>query len=381
MKRILVIDDEEWLREMVNMALTQHGYAVIEAPNGAAGVELARKELPDLVLCDVKMEKLDGYGTLSALRNEKATATIPFILMTGQDSTEGMRHGMELGANDYLPKPFTLEGLYAAVEARLKISEKVREQAGEALQDLRSNLSMMLPHELRTPLAAITAYAETLLDGGLDDAENSLRFLHTIQRNAERMRALVNDIAELSAIESGQVQLSLESIPLRRCVKEIFSHLAPRAAAQQVTLYNDVDESVLVTADPRRLEQILINLIDNAIKFNRPDGMVTVGHTLSTQAQHFIQVRDTGSGIPAEHLPRVFERFYRVDKARSRAAGGTGLGLAIVKHLALAHGGEASVRSETGQGCEFTIKLPVRAETNEAGSAEPKIESAAALAD
>lgn len=231
----------------------------------------------------------------------------------------------------------------------------------ERLEIVRQEFLANVSHELRTPLAAITAYTETLLDGGLDDADNCLRFLHTIQRNAERMRALVNDIAELAAIESGQVRLSPESIPLRVFVNEIFSNLTPRTAEQQVTLQNEVPEKTRVMADPRRLEQILINLIDNAIKFNRREGTVTVTTSLSERGNHhLIQVRDTGSGIPAEHLPRVFERFYRVDKARSRAVGGTGLGLAIVKHLALAHGGEASVTSETGQGCEFTIKLPVR---------------------
>ena len=234
----------------------------------------------------------------------------------------------------------------------------------ERLEMVRQEFLANVSHELRTPLAAITAYTETLLDGGLDDAENSLRFLHTIQRNAERMRALVNDIAELAAIESGQVRLSLESIPLCIFVNEIFSHLRPRAAEQQVALHNEVPEETRVMADARRLEQILINLIDNAIKFNRREGTVTVTTSLSERGNHhLIQVRDTGSGIPAEHLPRVFERFYRVDKARSRAVGGTGLGLAIVKHLALAHGGEASVTSAAGQGCEFTIKLPVRALT------------------
>ena len=118
MKKILVIDDEEWLREMVQLALRQRGYAVIEAENGATGIEKARKELPDLILCDVNMEKVDGYLTLSSLRNEPVTAAIPFILMTGLADNAGMRHGMELGADDYLPKPFTIDALYAAVDVR-----------------------------------------------------------------------------------------------------------------------------------------------------------------------------------------------------------------------------------------------------------------------
>ena len=235
----------------------------------------------------------------------------------------------------------------------------------EMLERVRQEFLSNVSHELRTPLSAITAYAETLLDGGIDDHENSLRFLHTIQRNAERMKALVNDISELSAIESGATRLAIESLPLSQIVSDVFSGLAPRAAKHGVTLRRQIAEELLVSADRYRLEQILINLVDNAIKFNRPGGSVTVTVQASEDQSHqIIKVRDTGPGIPAEHLPRVFERFYRVDRARSREAGGTGLGLAIVKHLARAHGGEAYVTSEVGVGSEFSIKLPQRALTD-----------------
>ncbi|MDQ3012179.1 MAG: ATP-binding protein [Acidobacteriota bacterium] len=230
----------------------------------------------------------------------------------------------------------------------------------ERLERIRQEFLSNVSHELRTPLAAITAYTETLIDGGIDDTDNSLRFLNTIHRNAERMRALVNDVSELSAIESGAVKLAAERLLLRQLVSDIFNGLAPRAIQHGVRLDNQVDEEFCVTADRRRLEQILINLVDNAIKFNHPGGCVTVAAEYDDPHHQVIRVRDTGSGIPAEHLPRVFERFYRVDRARTRDAGGTGLGLAIVKHLALAHGGEAYVTSEAGQGSEFFIKLPER---------------------
>ena len=186
MKRILVIDDEEWLREMVRMALNQRGYEVIEAGDGVAGVEVARKQLPDLVLCDVNMEKLDGYGTLSALRNDSTTATIPFILMTGMADNVGMRHGMELGADDYLPKPFSLEGLYGAVEARLKKDKTIKDHAQGALTDLRNNLSMMLPHELRTPLNGIL-FQQVVVTFFLRRAE--LRQMFRWHNHAERHAA------------------------------------------------------------------------------------------------------------------------------------------------------------------------------------------------
>ena len=230
----------------------------------------------------------------------------------------------------------------------------------ERLERVRQEFLSNVSHELRTPLAAITAYTETLIDGGLDDPDNSLRFLNTIHRNAQRMRALVNDVSELSAIESGEVSLTPERLPLRQFVNDVFTGLTPRASEHGVRLDNQIAEEFYVTADRRRLEQIIINLVDNAIKFNHSGGSVSVSVELAAdRQQQIIRVHDTGSGIPAEHLPRVFERFYRVDRARSREAGGTGLGLAIVKHLARAHGGEAYVTSDVGVGSEFSIKLPV----------------------
>lgn len=243
-----------------------------------------------------------------------------------------------------------VEGVVGVITdlSKLEMLERVR-------QEFLSNVS----HELRTPLAAIVAFVETLIDGGIEDSENSLRFLNTIHRNAARMQALVADISELSAIESGRVTLNLARLPLQPLVGEVLTGLAPRADKYGIWLENLVPADLMADADRYRLEQILVNLIDNAIKFNRPGGKVVVSAENDEAGRCRISVRDTGPGIPAEHLPRVFERFYRVDKARSREAGGTGLGLAIVKHLTLAHGGEAGVRSEAGLGSEFTITLPV----------------------
>src|SRR5262245_59079293 len=202
MKKILVIDDEEWLREMVQMALRQRGYDVIEADSGSTGIEKARKELPDLVLCDVNMERVDGYKTLSSLRNEPATAAIPFILMTGLADNAGMRHGMELGADDYLPKPFTLDALYAAVDARLKKAQTVRAEAERRLADLRSAISLALPHELRTPLNGIIAYGEIFKsDAGTLQPEESSEMGYVISDSAKRLQRLVEKFLIFAQLE------------------------------------------------------------------------------------------------------------------------------------------------------------------------------------
>ncbi|HZG51964.1 MAG TPA: ATP-binding protein, partial [Pyrinomonadaceae bacterium] len=227
----------------------------------------------------------------------------------------------------------------------------------ERLERVRQEFLSNVSHELRTPLTAIRTFVETLEGGALDDADNNRRFLSIIDRNAARMHSLIDDILELSAIEAGTV--AVEARPVRLCalIGEVQTALASRAAERGVSLRNEVAADVFVHADARRLEQMLTNLCDNAVKFSAEGGAVTVAHERATERDR-ITVSDTGEGIAPEHIHRIFERFYRVDRARSRSLGGTGLGLAIVKHLARAHGGEATVRSTPGEGSTFTIELP-----------------------
>ena len=234
----------------------------------------------------------------------------------------------------------------------------------ERLERVRQEFLSNVSHELRTPLTAILAFVETLEDGGLDDPDHNRRFLSVIRRNAERMHNLIDDILELSAIEAGNVSVELRPVRLRPLVADVLTALESRAAERRVELRNEVGPEAFVRADARRLEQMLTNLVDNAVKFNREGGGVTVAHERAEHADR-VSVSDTGEGIAPEHVGRIFERFYRVDRARSRALGGTGLGLAIVKHLARAHGGEASVRSAPGAGSTFTIELPAEPPADE----------------
>ena len=226
----------------------------------------------------------------------------------------------------------------------------------EKLERVRQEFLSNVSHELRTPLTAILAFVETLEAGALDDPENSQRFLAIIRKNAERMQSLIDDILELSGIESGTTGIQSHQVELLPLANDVITSLAAKATARNVTVRNDVTPETKVFADRRRLEQMLTNLVENAIKFNRDGGEVVIECENGIRSR--IRVRDTGEGIPAQHLERLFERFYRVDRARSRELGGTGLGLAIVKHLARAHGGEVRVRSEVGEGSVFEIDLP-----------------------
>jgi two-component system phosphate regulon sensor histidine kinase PhoR len=227
----------------------------------------------------------------------------------------------------------------------------------ERLEHVRQEFLSNVSHELRTPLTAILAFIETLEEGDIQESDRR-RFLSIIRRNANRMHDLIDDILELSAIEAGNIQVKPEEIQLRHIVNDVITSLDGSASTHHVSLENKVGSDVRVSADPRRLEQMLTNLVDNAIKFNREGGRVTVRHENGTRDRIFVE--DNGEGIPDQHLERLFERFYRVDRARSRELGGTGLGLAIVKHLARAHGGEVAVESRLGDGSRFTIELPHR---------------------
>ncbi|QUV83686.1 MULTISPECIES: cell wall metabolism sensor histidine kinase WalK [Chloracidobacterium] len=226
------------------------------------------------------------------------------------------------------------------------------------LERVRREFFANLSHELRTPLTSILAYVETLLNGALYDNENNLQFLRIINKHATRMQNLVRDIADLSAIEAGEFKLEPVTIDLKTFVDNLSVLVLPEATARQVTFRNDVPPGIQVQADPQALEQILMNLIINAVKFNRPGGEVVVTASFESDVRTLIAVRDTGIGIEAKHLGRIFERLYRVDKSRSQEVGGTGLGLAIVKHLVLNHGGDVSVDSTPGVGSEFRVRLP-----------------------
>ena len=229
---------------------------------------------------------------------------------------------------------------------RLKQLERTREE-------FVANVS----HELRTPLSLIKGYVETLLDGAKDNPEVSDRFLKIIERNAERLDLLIQDLLTISALESGRMKLDLQPVMLRSLTDKVLNFLHAKAENKNVTLLNELPEFV-AHADANRLDQVLANLVDNAIKYGRAHGTVTVGGKQLGDGLLEIFVRDDGPGIPAESLSRVFERFYRVDKARSRDQGGTGLGLSIVKHIVQAHGGEVRAESELGKGATFFFTLP-----------------------
>jgi two-component system phosphate regulon sensor histidine kinase PhoR len=226
------------------------------------------------------------------------------------------------------------------------------------LENLRREFVTNVSHELKTPLASISAFAETLRLGALYDPENNLKFVVRIQEQAARLHQLIIDLIHLARVESGQQSFEIVEVPVRGVVERCLADYRAAAESNQITLSAiPPADPVLVRADEDGLYTILSNLVDNAIKYTPAGGKVEVRwQPEGTQVR--IDVADTGIGIAPEHQPRVFERFYRIDKARSRELGGTGLGLSIVKHLAQAFGGSVGLTSHPGTGTTFHIRLP-----------------------
>jgi len=361
MKRILVIDDEPLLRETVRLALVGKGFDVIEAENGTQGIEKARQQLPDLILCDVNMEKVDGYLTLSALRNEPTTSAIPFILMTGMADNAGMRHGMELGADDYLPKPFKIEELYAAVEARLKKAEALRREAEKKLSDLRANISMMLPHELRTPLNGILAFGEMLAaDASSLPAKEVAEMGQVIHDSGKRLERLIENFLIYAQIEllgaDAQKVNALRQKQTQSPAKLIEAHAVGQArAADRVSdlMLDLADHPVRISED--YLARIVDELVQNAFRFSDPGKRVSV--TLSGLPNGVVlSVTDQGRGFSTEHITKVgaYMQFERQIQEQQ----GLGLGLVIARRLAELHGGTLSIQSERGTRTTVAVELP-----------------------
>jgi two-component system phosphate regulon sensor histidine kinase PhoR len=297
----------------------------------------------------VEVEQARGRGFLEVLRHSRLDALLRTVLKEKRAVSDEIRvfaseerifeaHAAPLGTGALL----VLHDI-----TRLRKLEQVR-------KDFVANVS----HELRTPLASIQAFAETLRRGGIDDSAHRMEFVEAIENGARRMARLIDDLLELSAIESGKRPPKLEALSLPEVAGDAARPLMHSARQRGISIDLAFPASLpLVRADRLQLLQVLTNLIDNAVKFNKDRGSVRVSAE-GSPGRVFVSVADTGCGIPAEDLPRIFERFYRVDKARSRELGGTGLGLAIVKHIVEAHGGTVAVESPPGKGSIFRFTLP-----------------------
>ena len=233
------------------------------------------------------------------------------------------------------------------------------------LENKRKDFVANVNHELRTPLSMIKGCVETLLDGNAPNPQDQERFLQKIQKHSDRLTYLIEDLLALSQLESGQIAMNHAKIPLAPLVQRVFDDLQDRAQPRSITLVSNVQNEIQIWADPNRIHQVIQNLVDNGIKYGQPGGNVRVRANRSNNNDSvIIHISDDGPGIPENARQRIFERFFRVDKARSREQGGTGLGLAIVKHIIQAHGGRVWLNNDNNKGATFSLSLPNKPNNN-----------------
>jgi two-component system, OmpR family, phosphate regulon sensor histidine kinase PhoR len=305
---------------------------------------------------DLGREQAEGRPLPSIIRH---TEILDLVMGRPQSNAEGTRRReIELGppVERILDAHASSMALAPSGQGTLLVLHDVTEL--RRLERVRTEFVANVSHELRTPLTSIRGYLETLLDGALDEPANARRFLEIAHTHAERLSRLVDDLLQLSDIETGKLVLKTAPLHLHEVAADVVAFFEKQAAQKSLTLLNHVPLDLQVQADWDRLTQILVNLVDNAVKYTPEQGQVTLGARRGANGLVSVWVTDTGIGIPSTDLPRITERFYRVDKARSRELGGTGLGLAIVKHLVQAHAGELWIDSELGKGTTVHFSLP-----------------------
>jgi two-component system phosphate regulon sensor histidine kinase PhoR len=227
------------------------------------------------------------------------------------------------------------------------------------LERMRVDFVANVTHEIKTPLTAILGFVETLQEGAIEDRETAKKFLSTIARHAERLNRLVEDLLTISNIELGEMRFCFESVALSGVAQSVLQMIQLKAREKKIELTSAIPEDLpLIRADRDRLSQILINVLDNAVKFTPEGGTVTLSAAQAAGHEVVVKIADTGIGVPRDEIPRLGERFYRVDKTRSRELGGTGLGLSIVKHLMTAHKGRIEIESLLGRGTTVSIFFP-----------------------
>jgi two-component system sensor histidine kinase/response regulator len=362
MHKILIIDDEPAIRMFVSRALRKEGFEVIEADDGLAGVKLARTQQPSLILSDVRMTQVDGYTAVTILRLHPSTANIPCILMTGDADLQGMRHGMSLGADDYLPKPFNAETLLAAVRLHLKKRQAIEENTERKLAELRGNISTMLPHELLTPLNGILGLADLVIDDSSAlPPEELVELVKGMRQCGRRLEHLIKNFINYTQIEVLAADGAKLAALRQTASADLGEAVEARARQAAATWKRDADlilelapASVAITED--HLHTILTELMDNAFKFSTPGTLVRAVVT-PRDLDVLLAIQDQGRGMRPDDVSNLgaFNQFER----RQYEQQGVGLGLIISRRLAEIYGGRLEIKSVPAKGTIVELILPL----------------------
>ena len=359
-KKVLVIDDTQDIRFIISETLNLFGFHTLTAEDGVSGISMAQDNLPDLIICDINMPNLDGYGTLKAMREHEATAGIPFIFLSGATDKSDMRRGMELGADDYLTKPFTHKELMAAVNTRLEKQAEVQRQSDKRLNELRGNITLALPHELRTPLNGIMGLASLMMDDYAsmtpEEVLESSKFIHDSALRLHRLieNFLVFSQIELMASESKTIDISGAIQPV--LANEVVPELA-RKTASRFQREGDLQlkiEAASLLVPQENFIKIAEELIDNAFKFSEPGQPVNLAIEVADGRCQFV-VTDKGRGLTAEQISRIGPHIQFNRQTYEQQ--GAGLGLFIAKRLTELLGGRFHIDSKADQGTTVRVSF------------------------
>lgn len=362
MARILVIEDEISLLEEILTILNFENFEAKGASDGDMGIRLAREFEPDLIISDIMMPGLDGYEVLRELQDETVTSKIPFIFLTAKSDRTQLRYGMELGADDYIPKPFTRDELLSAIHTRLAKQSVVRQNYEQKLEDLRQSIVLALPHELRTPLTSLVGFAELLMmDAEVADTSQIETMADAIYTAGKRLQRQIQNFllyAQLDLIQFDQDGID----QLRRDRLSEPGNVIEEAAWQVAAGRSREPDLVVQTSNASveisesHLQKIVQELVDNAFKFSSPGARVQVAGSSDTSVYIF-SVRDQGRGMTPEQI-RNAGAYVQFDR-RLYEQQGTGLGLSIVSRLVELLGGTLTIQGIPQQGTEIVVRLPL----------------------
>ena len=356
---VLVVDDEPRNVTLLQDLLEARGYTVWTAADGEEGLALARDRVPDVVLLDVMMPRLNGFDVCRKLKAEQKTAMIPVLLVTALDARQDRIAGIDAGANDFITKPVDAADLIlrvrnAATTRRLhdRVATQLRQL--QELEAARDTLTHMIVHDLRSPLTGLQGYLD-LLRLVVDGNAEALEYASAAQLIASRLTEMISQVLDVSRMESGQMPLSLKETNLVALLQEAVASLGPPPLGITVA-YETPELPVTLMCDPDIISRVLVNLVGNAFKFTPREGRVIVG--LAGEADRVrITVTDNGPGIPAEFRGRVFDKFGQAPLGQNSSTRSSGIGLTFCKLAVEAHGGRIGLESAEGGGARFWVEV------------------------